>query len=106
MDEAALQGWIGREEVAEDEASLVLLRRLAALLDQDPAAISRAAPMPEGWHVALFRPLARQPGLGPGGHPAKGEFLPPVPLPRGMFAGRRTWFHAPILVGADVRRVS
>jgi 3-methylfumaryl-CoA hydratase len=106
MDEAALQGWIGREEVAEDEASLVLLRRLAALLDQDPALIRRGAPMPEGWHVALFGPLARQSGLGPDGHAALGEFLPPVPLPRRMFAGRRTWFLAPVAIGSDVRRVS
>ena len=106
MDEAALQGWVGREEVAEDEASLVLLRRLAALLDQDPASLRRGAPMPEGWHVALFGPLARQSGLGPDGHAALGEFLPPVPLPRRMFAGRRTWFQAPIAIGAEVRRVS
>ncbi|MCB4823853.1 FAS1-like dehydratase domain-containing protein [Roseicella aerolata] len=106
MEEGALQGWIGREEVTEDEASLVLLRRLAALLDQDPATIRRGAPMPEGWHVVLFGPLARQSRLGPDGHPMKGEFLPPVPLPRRMFAGRRTWFNAPIPVGAEVRRVS
>jgi 3-methylfumaryl-CoA hydratase len=106
MDDAELQRWIGREEVAEDEASLVLLRRLAALLDQDPAEIRRGAPMPEGWHVALFGPLARQCGLGPDGHAALGEFLPPVPLPRRMFAGRRTWFRAPIAIGSDVRRVS
>jgi 3-methylfumaryl-CoA hydratase len=106
MDEGALQGWIGREEVTEDEASLVLLRRLAALLDQDPAMIRRGAPMPEGWHVVLFGPLARQSRLGPDGHPMKGEFLPPVSLPRRMFAGRRTWFNAPIAIGADLRRVS
>jgi len=106
MDIDALQGWIGREEVAEDEASLVLLKRLAALLDLDPARIERGAPMPEGWHVALFGPLARQSGLGPDGHAARGEFLPPIPLPRRMFAGRRTWFQAPIPIGAEVRRVS
>src|SRR3954469_15604698 len=106
MDEAELQRWIGREEVAEDEASLVLLRRLAALLDQDPAALRRGAPMPEGWHVVLFGPLARQPAVGPDGDGAKGEFLPPLPLPRRMFAGRRPWFHAPIAIAAEVRRVS
>ncbi|WP_149537390.1 HTD2 family dehydratase [Siccirubricoccus phaeus] len=102
----ALQDWIGRSEVVEDEASLTLLRRLAALLDQEPMALRRGAPMPEGWHVVLFGPLARQSGLGPDGHAAKGEFLPPVKLPRRMFAGRRTWFNAPIAIGAEVRRVS
>jgi 3-methylfumaryl-CoA hydratase len=106
MDDAELNGWIGRSETVEDEVSLVLLRRLAALLDLDPLALSRGAPMPEGWHVVLFAPLARQSGLGPDGHGAKGEFLPPVPLPRRMFAGRRTWFNAPLTIGAEVRRVS
>jgi 3-methylfumaryl-CoA hydratase len=106
MDMAALAGWIGRTETVEDEASLVLLKRLAALLDQDPASLVRGAPMPEGWHVVLFGPLIRQSGLGADGHAALGEFLPPVPLPRRMFAGRRSWFHAPIAIGAEVKRVS
>jgi 3-methylfumaryl-CoA hydratase len=106
MDDTELNGWIGRSETVEDEVSLVLLRRLAALLDLNPLALRRGAPMPEGWHVALFAPLVRQSGLGPDGHGAMGEFLPPVPLPRRMFAGRRTWFNVPIIIGAEVRRVS
>ena len=106
MDAGALQEWIGRTEVVEDEASLGLMRRLAALLDRDPYALRRGDPMPEGWHAALFWALAPQSKLGPDGHPAKGDFIPPVPLPRRMFAGRRTWFRAPIPVGADLRRVS
>jgi 3-methylfumaryl-CoA hydratase len=106
MDIAALEAWIGREEVAEDEASLPLLRRLAALLDQDPARLESGMPMPEGWHVALFGPLARQSGLGPDGHPARGEFLPPIPLPRRMFAGRRTAFPSPVPIGAPLQRIS
>ena len=102
----ALQNWIGREEIAEDEASLVLLRRLAALLDQDPGEIRRNGWVPQGWHVAFFGPLTRQSRLGPDGHAALVEFLPPVPLPRRMFAGRRTWFNAPIRIGAELRRTS
>ncbi len=101
-----MQDWIGRSETVEDEASLGLMRRLAALLDQDPAALQRGAPMPAGWHAALFWPVARQSALGPDGHPEKGDFMPPIPLPRRMFAGRRTFFNAPIAIGAEVARTS
>ena len=101
-----MQDWIGRRETVEDEASLGLMRRLAALLDQDPAGLKRGDPLPAGWHAVLFWPLARQSTLGPDGHPEKGDFMPPIPLPRRMFAGRRTWFHAPLRIGADVTRTS
>jgi 3-methylfumaryl-CoA hydratase len=106
MDDAALREWAGRSETAEDEVSTGLIRRLAALLDRDPAGIAAGTPLPEGWHSVLFVPLAPQSGLGADGHPKKGDFLPPVDLPRRMFAGRRTRFMAPIRVGDAVRRTS
>ena len=106
MDIAVLEDWIGREETADDEVSLPLLRRLAALLDQDPTRLRRGMPMPEGWHVILFGPLALQSSLGPDGHAPRGDFIPPIPLPRRMFAGRRTAFLAPVPIGAPVRRTS
>ncbi len=101
-----MQDWIGRSETVEDEASVALARRLAALLDQDPAALKRGDPLPAGWHALLFWPLARQSQLGPDGHPRKGDFLPPIALPRRMFAGRRTTFNSAISIGADLTRVS
>lgn len=101
-----LNAWIGREQVSFDEASPVLLKRLAALVDQSPDAITRGTPTPDGWHVAFFAPLAPQSELSEDGHPKKGAFLPPVPYPRRLFAGRRISFIAPILVGADVKRTS
>ncbi|HZQ74631.1 MAG TPA: MaoC family dehydratase N-terminal domain-containing protein [Burkholderiales bacterium] len=100
-----LNEWIGRQERAEDEVALSAVRRLAALLDL-PAELQRGDPLPRAWYVMLFGPTTRQSGLGPDGHPAKGQFLPPVPLPRRMFAGRRVSFHERLLVGEDVRRVS
>jgi 3-methylfumaryl-CoA hydratase len=106
MDDAALREWIGRSETVEDEASLGLIRRLAVLLDRDPMTVGAGMPLPEGWHSVLFGPLAPQSSLGADGHPPKGDFLPPIKLPRRMFAGRRTRFLAPIRIGETVRRTS
>ncbi|RAI42091.1 FAS1-like dehydratase domain-containing protein [Rhodoplanes roseus] len=101
-----LQAWVGRHEVVEDEAAAVLVRRVAALLDRDPSPYVSGAVVPENWHVAFFTPLAVQSQIGPDGHPRRGDFLPPVRLPRRMFAGRRLRFVAPIRVGAALRRTS
>ncbi|MGK7864655.1 FAS1-like dehydratase domain-containing protein [Falsiroseomonas sp. E2-1-a4] len=106
MDPGAMSGWIGRQEVLEDEVALPIIRRLAALLDLDPMAYRRGDALPEGWHSVFFAPIARQSQLGPDGHPRKGDFLPPVPLPRRMFAGRRLRYLAPITIGAEIRRTS
>jgi 3-methylfumaryl-CoA hydratase len=101
-----LQEWVGRQEQAHDELTLPAVRRLAALLDLTPDDYRRGQPIPGGWYVVLFGGEARQSMLGPDGHPAKGQFLPPVLLPRRMFAGRRVWFHAPLRIGDEVSRVS
>jgi 3-methylfumaryl-CoA hydratase len=106
VDAAAMAGWIGRQEVLEDEVAVPIVRRLAALLDLDPLAYRRGDKLPEGWHAVFFAPIARQSQLGPDGHPRKGDFLPPVPLPRRMFAGRRMRYLAPITIGAEIRRTS
>ena len=101
-----LEEWIGRQEEARDEVTAPAVRRLAALLDLPPDDWRRGRAMPGPWYVVLFGPETRQSALGPDGHPAKGQFLPPVPLPRRMFAGRRVWFHAPLCIGDEVTRVS
>src|SRR5207344_2648878 len=44
--------------------------------------------------------------LGPDGHPTRGGFLPPVPLPRRMWAGGELAFLASMRVGDDVKRTS
>jgi 3-methylfumaryl-CoA hydratase len=106
VDTSAMASWIGRQEVLEDEVALPIVRRLAALLDQDPMRYRRGDTLPEGWHAVFFAPIARQSQLGPDGHPRKGDFLPPVPLPRRMFAGRRMRYLAPITIGAEIRRTS
>ena len=50
--------------------------------------------------------MVRHSQLGADGHPERGDFLPPVPLPRRMFAGKRITFHEPLRVGDEVKRES
>ncbi|MEI6303868.1 MAG: MaoC family dehydratase N-terminal domain-containing protein [Betaproteobacteria bacterium] len=106
MDVSALQAWIGRSEQAEDEVTLPAARRMAALLDLTSFECKRGDALPGDWYVLLFTPTERQSGLSIDGHPAKGGLLPPVPLPRRMFAGRRVEFRGELFIGDEVSRVS
>lgn len=92
-------GWIGRTRRAEDEVTRPALRRIAALLDMADTDFPDGGPVPPHWYAMFFPEIARQSELGLDGHPRKGEFLPPVPLPRRMFAGRRVRFDGTLHVG-------
>jgi len=100
-----LKGWIGRQERAADHAAPPPLAGLAALLDhaEPPWRAGEAPPLS---HWLYFLPRARQSEIDIDGHPKRGGFLPPVDLPRRMFAGARFAFHAPIMIDAAMARVS
>src|SRR5207245_9427011 len=100
-----LHEWIGRQQQASDEVSLAAIKRLAALLDVPLRPYRRGDVIPKGWYVVLFTPEERHSLLGPDGHPQKGQFIPPVPLPRRMFAGRRVGFHDVLRIGDEVNRL-
>jgi 3-methylfumaryl-CoA hydratase len=105
-DSAPIKDWLGRTRRNDDEITLGAVQRLAATLDQDPASFRRGRELPESWYAILFGPLARQSTIGPDGHPQTGDFLPPLPGTRRMFAGRRSTFHQPLKIGDMVSRVS
>ena len=96
--------WIGNTETCEDVVSATAVAGMSALLDRDDPEPQNGDPLPPLWHWMLFAPKARQSELGPDGHPARGGFLPPIALPRRMFAGARYRFHRPLRVGERVRR--
>ena len=98
----SLKDWIGRRELAVDYVTVPAVHRLAALLDRDDPMRKVGDVLPIGWYAILFPRVVRQSQIGVDGHPKRGEFLPPVPLPRRMFAGRRITFHAPLCVGDEV----
>jgi 3-methylfumaryl-CoA hydratase len=101
-----LKDWIGRTETVDDIVTPTPYAGLSATLDRDPVRPDKGTPLPALWHWLYFLPLARQSEIGPDGHPKRGGFLPPVPLPRRMWAGSQLQFHAPLRVGDAVRRLS
>lgn len=82
-----LQGWVGREETHTDEITLAPMRGLIATLDRDDPEPQPGSALPHLWHWLYFLPRHPQRELGPDGHARRGGFLPPVPLPRRMWAG-------------------
>ncbi len=100
-----LRDWIGRSETLEDTVTPVPAAALAATLDRDDPP-RPGDELPPLWHWLYFLPLHRQSEIGPDGHARRGGFLPPVPLPRRMWAGGRFTFHRPLRVGEAIRRTS
>ena len=105
-DLAHLAGWIGRTEASDDTLGAAPIVALSALLDREDPPPRAGDAIPPLAHWLYFLPTHRQSALGPDGHGARGEFLPPVPLPRRMWAGSRLEFLRPLAVGEAVRRVS
>jgi 3-methylfumaryl-CoA hydratase len=99
------QAWIGRSETREDVVDPGLVERFLATLDAAPAADGVA---PQGLHWCLCPPDAPTARLGPDGHPVRDDrgLLPPIPLPRRMWAASKVAFLAPLRIGERVRRTS
>ena len=101
-----LADWVGRSEVIEDSVTATPCAALAATLDWPAERPAPGTPLPPLWHWLYFLPLARQSEIGPDGHAKRGGFLPPVPLPRRMWAGSDFAFHEQIVVGDTLARTS
>lgn len=106
IDEKHLLAWIGRQESLEDTISAAPVAALSATLDRQDPRPSLGDPLPALWHWLYFLPLHQQSEIGPDGHAKRGGFLPPVELPRRMWAGGRFTFGAPLRIGEVVRRTS
>ena len=101
-----LADWVGRTETAHDAASAAPVAMLSALLDRDDPPPRAGDALPPLAHWLHFLPVHRQSEVGADGHARRGEFLPPVPLPRRMWAGSRIAFLRPIAIGESIRRTS
>lgn len=101
-----LQDWVGRQEAVDDAVTAAPCAALAATLDYPATRPDAGFVLPALWHWLYFLPTPRQSALGPDGHAVRGGFLPPVELPRRMWAAGQLALHAPVRVGDAVRRVS
>ena len=106
LDIDILSQWIGRTETREDLIDLGPATRMHALLGAGLPAPSNAAALPPMWHWAYFLETVPHAELGPDGHARPTDFMPPVALPRRMWAGGRLDVTAPLVIGDAVRCVS
>ena len=100
-DSQGWQKWIGRSETAHDWVTEGRVAKLAATFGKAPPEV-----LPPGWHWILFTEAVPPQGLGEDGHPKRGGFLPPITLPRRMWAGGRITWHGDLGVGHAVTRSS
>ncbi|WP_137919288.1 MaoC family dehydratase N-terminal domain-containing protein [Hydrogenophaga sp. 2FB] len=101
----AYDAWVGREEERTERVLASAVQAMAATLDLE-AAPQAGQPLPPGWQWLFFNPVVRRSGLGVDGHPQRGGFLPPIELPRRMWAGSRIRYLADVLVDAKATRRS
>jgi 3-methylfumaryl-CoA hydratase len=97
--------WVGRHEESADRVTEAPVRLMQATLDASDAGVLPSE-LPPLWHWLYFLPGERQSNIGLDGHPKRGGFLPPIKLPRRMWAGGRLQFLRPLAVGEPIRRVS
>src|SRR4051812_3432087 len=75
-----LQAWIGRTETVTDTVTPQLAERLAATVESSRTGLRRGDALPQGWYSVLFPRVVPRSQIGRDGHPALGDFLPPVAL--------------------------
>ena len=93
--------WIGKSETRHDVITAGLLQRFCATIDRPVT-----DDIPQGLHWCLGLPDTPTAQLAEDGHPTKGGFLPPIPLPRRMWASSSVSFEHPLKLGDEISRVS
>jgi len=106
MSQTPWTEWVGRTEIRVDTVSATPVRAMEATLGRPPADLRTGDDVPPLWTWLFFLPLAPMGEVGPDGHPRRGDFLPPIALPRRMWAGSRCAFHGPLRIGDEITRTS
>jgi 3-methylfumaryl-CoA hydratase len=104
LEENELAGWIGNTRCLTSHMSPWPAQAAAATLDAEGLVLEPGSALPPLWQWFYFLATAPQERLGVDGHPERGGFMPPVALPRRMFAGARMRFHRPLSLGREATR--
>jgi len=96
--------WIGKSETEQGVVSAYPANCFSMTLDRDDPPFLEGSALPPGWHYFYFHELVALADTGDDGHKKRGDFLPPIPFPRRMWAGSKMEFSSPILIGEKVRK--
>lgn len=100
-----LKEWTGRRETVRDDIRLFPAQAMSAMLDNEELP-QKGDVLPLFWEWLYFLPVPRASATGADGHPGKGGFLPPVPLPRRMWAAGESARFNPVVIGQAAERQS
>ena len=106
IDVSDYENWIGKTQEIEEKLEVSPLNRMAATLNEQRGEYSIGEKVPTLWHWLYFLDPTPQSMLATDGHAKKGEFLPPITLPRRMWAGSRFSFKKSLNAGDKVIRTS
>lgn len=98
--------WIGQKQRVEDIIDLNRAQAMNATLNVSADTIQHGTALPHLWHWLYFWELMQHEGLSNDGHAKRGGFLPPIQLPRRMWAGGQLEFLHPLNIGANAERQS
>ena len=106
MDVSQYQAWVGKRETYSDVITAEAIRAWRSTLDHADLVVKEGSPLPPLAHLIFNKPIVRVSEVDRDGHPKRGDFLPPVALPRRMWAGSKFEFVAPLRVGDKVSKLS
>ncbi|MFY0691727.1 MAG: MaoC family dehydratase N-terminal domain-containing protein [Paracoccaceae bacterium] len=105
LDINILQNWIGKTETSTDFIDAGRARRMQVTLDREPD-FTEGQELPPFWHYLYFNPEVPASRLKEDGHEKLGRFLPPVSLPRRMWAGGKVEIDRPLYCGETCVKTS
>ena len=97
--------WIGKSATDYGFVSAYSANYFSLTLDRKDPPFEEGDLLPPAWHYFYFHELVALAETGVDGHREKGDFMPPLPFPRRMWAGSKMSFESPICIGEKVRKV-